>query len=56
VSKLVAYREKDFAFAAAMMEHGLIDPLVVAGRIDLLPTSLDLPGEGEVALMVERLG
>jgi hypothetical protein len=42
VSKLVAYREKDFAFAAAMMEHGLIDPLVVAGRIDLLPTSLDL--------------
>ena len=40
-SKLVAYREKDFAFAAAMLESGLIDPTILAGRIDLLPASLD---------------
>ena len=41
VSKLVAYREKDFAFAAAMLESGLIDPTILAGRIDLLPASLE---------------
>ena len=41
VSKLVAYREKDFAFAAAMLESGLIDPKILAVRIDLLPASLD---------------
>jgi hypothetical protein len=41
VSKLVAYREKDFAFAAAMLESGLIDPTILAERIDLLHTSLD---------------
>ena len=41
VSKLVAYRKKDFAFAAAMLESGLIDPTILAERIDLLPTSLD---------------
>lgn len=41
VSKLVAYREKDFAFAAAMLESGLIDPTILAVRIDLLPASLD---------------
>jgi hypothetical protein len=41
VSKLVAYREKDLAFAAAMLDSGLIDPRILAGRIDLLPASLD---------------
>jgi hypothetical protein len=41
VSKLVAYREEDFAFAAAMLESGLIDPKILAVRIDLLPASLD---------------
>jgi hypothetical protein len=41
VSKLVAYREKDFAFAAAMLESALIDPTILAGRIDRLPASLD---------------
>ena len=38
---IVAYREKDFAFAAAMLECGLVDPKTVAERIDLLPVSLD---------------
>ena len=41
VSKLVAYREKDFAFAGAMLESGLIDPTILARRIDRLPASLD---------------
>jgi hypothetical protein len=41
VSKLVAYREKNFAFAAAMLEPGLIDPTILARRIDRLPASLD---------------
>ena len=29
------------AFAAAMLESGLIDPTILAGRIDLLPASLE---------------
>jgi hypothetical protein len=41
VSKLVAYREKDFAFAVAKLEAGLIDLTILASRIDLLPASLD---------------
>lgn len=41
VSKLVAYRDKDFAFAAAMLQADLVDPTILAGRIDLLPASLD---------------
>ena len=41
MSKLVAYREKDFAFAAAMLESGLIDPTILARRINRLPVSLD---------------
>jgi hypothetical protein len=41
VSKPVAYREKDFAFAAAMLQSGLIDPTTLARRIDRLPASLD---------------
>jgi hypothetical protein len=41
VSKLVVYRAKDFAFAAAMLESGLIDPTILAGRIARLPASLD---------------
>jgi len=34
-------REKDLAFAAAMLDSGLIDPTILAGRIDLFPASLD---------------
>ena len=36
VSKLVAGREKDLAFAAALLEAGLVDPTVIAERIDRL--------------------
>jgi hypothetical protein len=36
VSKLVAGREKDHAFANALIEEGLIDPVTVAARIDTL--------------------
>lgn len=41
VSKLVAYREKDFAFAAAMLQSGLIDTRILDTRIDQLPATLD---------------
>jgi hypothetical protein len=40
VSKLVAGREKDYTFAAALIESRLIDPAVIAERIetvDVLP-------------------
>lgn len=36
VSKLVAGREKDLAFAHALIESGLINPSVVAERIELV--------------------
>jgi hypothetical protein len=36
VSKLVAGREKDHAFAKALIQAGLIDPATVAARIDTL--------------------
>lgn len=36
VSKLVAGREKDHAFANALIEAELIDPAIVAARIDTL--------------------
>jgi hypothetical protein len=36
VSKLVAGREKDHAFANALIENGLIDPAIVAARIETL--------------------
>lgn len=41
VSKLVAHREKDLVFAAAMLQADLIDPEILDERINLLPTSLD---------------
>lgn len=37
VSKLVAHREKDLVFAAAMLQADLIDPTILDERIDLLP-------------------
>jgi hypothetical protein len=33
---LVAGREKDHAFAAALIRHKLVDPTVIAERIDML--------------------
>jgi hypothetical protein len=39
VSKLVAGREKDFAFAAALIQSQLIDPAVVAERIETVDVS-----------------
>lgn len=37
VSKLVAYREKDRAFAAALLRDGLVNPDLLIERIELLP-------------------
>jgi hypothetical protein len=39
VSKLVAGREKDYAFAAALIQAQLIDPTVVAERIEAVDVS-----------------
>jgi hypothetical protein len=39
VSKLVAGREKDYAFAEALIEHGLIDPTVLAERVETVEVS-----------------
>jgi hypothetical protein len=41
VSKLVAYREKDRAFAAALLKAGLIDVATLRDRINNLPEDLD---------------
>ncbi|MEU8081964.1 DUF6036 family nucleotidyltransferase [Catellatospora citrea] len=38
-SKLVAGREKDHVFAAALLEHGLIDAAVLAERVKTLDVS-----------------
>jgi hypothetical protein len=39
VSKLVAGREKDYHFANALIEHGLIDPAVLAERAETVEVS-----------------
>jgi hypothetical protein len=39
VSKLVAYREKDLEFAAALISASLVDAQVLHERINLLPVS-----------------
>ncbi|GIM95845.1 DUF6036 family nucleotidyltransferase [Paractinoplanes toevensis] len=36
VSKLVAGREKDYAFAHALIREGLIDPVTIADRIEMV--------------------
>ncbi|HEX8110712.1 MAG TPA: DUF6036 family nucleotidyltransferase [Kofleriaceae bacterium] len=41
VSKLVAYREKDVAFAAALLDAGLVDATVLRSRVDQLPAGVD---------------
>lgn len=39
VSKLVAGREKDYVFASALIEHRLIDPAVLAERVETVEVS-----------------
>src|SRR5450631_1786310 len=39
IPKLVAGREKDFAFAAALISAALVDPEVLLQRAELLPSS-----------------
>jgi hypothetical protein len=41
VSKLIAYREKDRAFAAALLNARLIDVATLRRRVDSLPADLD---------------
>jgi len=40
-SKLAAHREKDLSFVATMLSHKIVDPAILADRIDLLP----IPGD-----------
>ena len=40
ISKLVAHREKDLAFAEALLDAGLVDIDVLLARADLLPVSV----------------
>lgn len=42
VSKLVAGREKDFVFAAALIASGLVEPALIAERIETLDVSSGL--------------
>lgn len=39
VSKLVAGREKDYVFASTLIEHRLIDPAVLAERVETVEVS-----------------
>jgi hypothetical protein len=41
VSKLVAYREKDRAFAQALLRARLIDITTLRSRVDTLPAEVD---------------
>jgi hypothetical protein len=39
VSKLVAGREKDYLFARALIDNELIDPVVIAERVETVPVA-----------------
>jgi hypothetical protein len=39
LAKLVAHREKDLIFVGALIEAGLIDPTVLADRVEHMPTA-----------------
>jgi hypothetical protein len=41
ISKLVAYREKDTAFAAALLDAGLVGTAVLRERVEQLPRATD---------------
>jgi hypothetical protein len=40
-SKLAAGRDKDWSFVSAMLEHALVDPVILCQRIDTLPIADD---------------
>ena len=42
LSKLAAGREKDYEFAAALIDAGLIDPAVLVERVETMPVSSGL--------------
>jgi len=55
IAKLLAGRDKDLAFATALVRAGLIDPALLAGRLDTVdparrtrsPSTAPAPGSGE---------
>ena len=54
VSKLVANREKDRAFAKALIEAGIVDPHHLGERISLLPHTIDEPRRRRMIDWVRR--
>ncbi len=48
VSKLVANRQKDREYAAALLAHGIVSAEILSGRVDELPDSV--PGAKRLAI------
>jgi hypothetical protein len=44
-SKLAAHRDKDLSFVATMLSHKIVDPAVLADRIDHMPLPPDRTGQ-----------
>lgn len=55
ISKLVANREKDRAFAKALIEAGTVDPERLVERIRLLPSTVDEPRRRSLIAWVHRV-
>lgn len=55
VSKLVAFREKDREFAAALLAAGVIDIELIARRLDALPDSVSPARRLEMSRWLGRL-
>jgi hypothetical protein len=54
VSKLVAFREKDREFAAALISAGVIEAQLIARRVDALPDSVSPARRMELGRWLER--
>lgn len=54
VSKLVAFRDKDRAFADALIEADLVDVAVLRSRVDELPTDVDPRVVARIVAFLDR--
>ncbi len=54
VSKLVANREKDRAFARALLEAGIVDADALVSRIERLPHTIDEPRRRSMVAWIKR--
>jgi len=55
LAKLAAHREKEMVFVAALIEHGLIDPAVLAERVPRMTTA-DPRTRLSIASWIESFG